>query len=133
MRKDKRKTLGRLGESIATDYLIKNGYTILENNFKVHRLGEIDIVAKQGESICFMEVKTRTGDSFGIPSEAVIKQKQEKIKRLAQVYIKKNSLFEHDIRFDVVEIIVTYPAACKNGGKHEYEVRSINLIENAFY
>lgn len=152
-KKDKRKALGRLGESIAEEYLRKNGYIILENNFKVHKLGEIDIIAKHNECICFIEVKTRTGIDFGIPSEAVGRQKQAKIRRLAQIYIMKNGLFDHDARFDVIEILISCFKAhekcgqldCKNekynneNGKHEhknnqdYEVKSINFIESAFF
>ena len=126
--KNNKKTLGNLGENIAADYLKKNGYVILERNFKFSRFGEIDIIAKHNEYICFVEVKTRTGSNFGVPSEAVDKRKQAKIRRLAQIYIKGKGLIEYDIRFDVIEILVAY----KEYGKQEYEIKDINLIENAF-
>ena len=68
---------GKRSEIIASDYLKKKGYKILETNYK-NDVGEIDIIAKDGETIVFTEVKTRMDDAFGAPSEAVNQKKREK-------------------------------------------------------
>ena len=70
--------VGETGEQIAVDYLIKNGFTILNRNFRSGRFGEIDIIAEEDSCICFIEVKTRTSDTFGAPSEAVDHKKMQK-------------------------------------------------------
>ncbi|NSW91082.1 MAG: YraN family protein [Firmicutes bacterium] len=123
-----KKNLGLLGENFAVHYLKSNNYVILERNFRFSRFGEIDIIAKDNEYICFIEVKTRTGSVFGTPSEAVNKSKQIKIKMLAQIYIKGKGLFNKNIRFDVIEVFVD-----NTNEKQEFKVRDINLIKNAFY
>jgi putative endonuclease len=97
--------IGKLGEQIAADYIEKNGFTILERNFRSGRLGEIDIIASENDYICFIEVKTRTGISFGTPIEAVNYDKRKKIKSLAWIYIKSKKLTNVNMRFDIVEII----------------------------
>lgn len=110
-----KKFLGRIGENKATNYLKKNGYKILEKNFKTH-LGEIDIIAEDGDTLVFVEVKTRTDDSFGAPSEAVDKRKQAKYYKVAEEYIIRHKRTENICRFDVVEI----------------ENEQINIIKDAF-
>lgn len=117
--------LGKQGEDIAVQYLLHNGFNVIERNFRAGRLGEIDIVASEAEYICFVEVKTRTGKSFGLPSEAVNSRKQSKIRSLAWIYLKQHGLQEHYIRFDIVEVLGCF----KNG---LFSVSEINLIKNAF-
>lgn len=73
---------GSEGESFAADYLIKNGYRILERNFRTP-LGEIDIIARDGETLVFIEVKARSNARFGPPQLAVDHRKQVKISRVA--------------------------------------------------
>jgi putative endonuclease len=96
---------GVIGENISERYLLKEGYEILERNFRC-RLGEIDIIARRGSYICFVEVKTRHGNFFGNPCEAVNHIKQKRIWRIAEFYIQKNKLFDFSFRFDVIEVVL---------------------------
>ena len=98
-----KKLLGRIGENKATNHLKKLGYTILDRNFTT-RVGEIDIIASDGEFIVFVEVKTRKDDSFGAPSEAVTKQKMVKYYKVATEYLIKNAIDNLPVRFDVIEV-----------------------------
>lgn len=103
----RRKNLGREGELAVKDLLKRKGYSILETNFRT-RTGEIDIVAVQGSTLVFLEVKTRAGTNCGIPEEAVTHRKQQRIRRLALEYM---SAMEpgpryQDIRFDVAAVTV---------------------------
>lgn len=95
--------LGNKGEEIAIRFLKSKGYKILIRNF-LTPFGEADIVAKDGDSIVFVEVKTRSSDTFGQPFEAVNYRKQERLRRIALYYLKKNSE-DLDVRFDVVSIM----------------------------
>ncbi len=116
------RAIGTEGEQRAARFLTANGFTILKVNYRVGRIGEIDIIAREAEYICFIEVKTRKSYSFGIPSEAVTIKKQEKIKLLAAIYLTNTGNIEERIRFDIVEILMK-----DNNGTNE-----INLIKNAF-
>ena len=97
------KTLGSEGEDIAADLLKKKGYKIIRRNYKTP-LGEADIIVKDNNTIVFVEVKTRTSDTFGRPFEAVNYRKQEKFKKIALYYLKHNKI-ELPVRFDVVSIL----------------------------
>ncbi len=108
---------GKKGEDIACDYLKRNGYRIMNRNFKTD-IGEIDIVATDEKTVIFVEVKSRTSDGFGIPSEAVNYFKRNKINQVASQYIKKFMLFGVDVRFDVIEVYLSD--------------KRVNHIENAF-
>jgi putative endonuclease len=104
--KDPRRQLGDAGEDLAAAALKQQGYKILERNF-VAPLGEIDLIARQGKTYIFIEVKTRKGERFGTPQEAVNPAKQARLRRLADYYLKQKRLGEDVlIRFDVVAIIV---------------------------
>ena len=109
------KILGTKGEVLAKDFLKKKGYKIIEVSFS-NQIGEIDIIAKQGETIVFVEVKTRSSNKFGFPSEAVGFHKQNKIRSVALSYLKSTKNLETQARFDVIEV-------------SENEIRH---IENAF-
>lgn len=119
---DSRKALGNYGEDIAVDFLKESNFIILERNFRCH-IGEIDIIAKDAEYICFIEVKTRCNTKFGTPREAVDIVKQHKICKTAQYYIMKKKLFKYNFRFDVIEIILKD----KTDGIYD-----LKLIKNAF-
>ena len=95
--------MGRAGEREACKYLKKKGYQILETNYRAH-YGEADMIAKDNGVIVFVEVKTRSGDEYGTPAQAVDKKKQEKYFKIAQEYLIKKSLQDQECRFDVVEI-----------------------------
>jgi putative endonuclease len=104
--KDPRRTLGDAGEDLAAAALKKQGYKILERNY-VCPLGEIDLIARQGQVLVFIEVKTRRNERFGAPQEAVNPAKQRKLRLLADYYLQQKRLGEDvQVRFDVVGIIM---------------------------
>lgn len=98
------KVLGNSGEDMACEYLRKLHYKIIERNYK-HKIGEIDIIAKDGDVLVFVEVKFKTTDYFGLPREMVTPYKQQKIRSVAMGYIKHHKIFNTPCRFDVVEIL----------------------------
>ena len=95
--------IGNKGERIARNYLRLRLYKILETNYR-RKTGEIDIIAKKGGYIIFIEVKYRNNTNKGLPREAVTAFKQRQIKRTAEMYIIENKL-SCDMRFDVIEIL----------------------------
>ena len=110
-----KKFFGRSGEKRAAEYLKKEGYEILEKNYKTH-VGEADIICAKDDYVVFVEVKTRVNDEFGAPSEAVDLKKQRKYVKVAEEYLLRNEKWDAPCRFDVIEI----------------EDGKINHIENAF-
>ncbi len=98
-----RQQLGKFGEKIACDYLKKKGYIIIEKNFYA-RSGEIDIIARDGNILVFVEVKTRTNLSFGFPEEAINFNKQQKIAKTVEFYLYKNNLNDQNYRIDSIAI-----------------------------
>ncbi len=100
------KSLGRQGEAAAARYLKRLGYKIVARSRR-SRLGEMDIVAVDGRTVVFVEVKTRRSHSAGHPAEAVDANKQARLTRIALAFLKGNGLLEHSARFDVVAI--TWP------------------------
>lgn len=115
-----KKELGKAGEEMAVNYLFKKGYEILARNFRC-RSGEIDIVARDGEYIVFIEVKTRTGLSFGTAIEAIDYRKQNRLQKIASFYLLRTGQTNANCRFDVV----TLQQDTKNKWK-------IDIIKNAF-
>lgn len=115
------KILGNAGEEMAYEHLISMGYRILDKNFRC-KLGEIDLIGFDGDILCFIEVKTRTSNIFGNPSEAVSSYKQHRIVKSALMYISKNRLNNFMCRFDIIEIIAN----------ERLENSQINLIKDAF-
>ena len=99
-----KKELGQEGEKIATKYLQRLGYNIIEKNFRC-KSGEIDIIAKEDDEIVFIEVKTRSNNKYGEPIESINKIKQKHIVSTASYYLFLNYLNEANIRFDVIEIL----------------------------
>ncbi|MFH1655336.1 MAG: YraN family protein [Candidatus Omnitrophota bacterium] len=112
--------LGLAGEDSAINFLKSNGYKILEKNFRTN-LGEIDIVAKDKNCICFVEVKTRTTQEKGSPQESITKSKQHKLSQLALSYLKNNRLLKKSARFDVVSVMHN------SSGENK-----VDIIKNAF-
>ncbi len=96
-----KKKLGREGEDFAKRFLRKKGYKILETNYRTP-IGEIDIIARDGDVIVFVEVKTRSSLEFGYPHEAVTQSKQNRLKKLALYYLKSQKLTDVSVRFDVI-------------------------------
>jgi len=114
-------SLGDRGESVAETFLKKLKYKILDRS-STNKLGELDLVAMDGQTIVFVEVKTRRSSSAGHPAEAVDDRKQAKITRLALAYLKRHRLFDRSCRFDVIAI--TWPK--------DDEAPKIEHIKNAF-
>ena len=97
-----KKVLGKKGEKLVECYLKKQGFKILARNYRTP-FGEADIIAEDKEEIAFIEVKTRTTDAYGAPSEAVGKDKQKRYRKIAQCYWLQIGK-EPNARFDVAEV-----------------------------
>ena len=100
---DARVRMGKSGEDLACRELERRGYAIIARRYRV-RGGELDVVARDGETIVFVEVKARAGRVFGDAAEAVTPLKQLRMTRLAEQYLVKHCLSECPSRFDVVSI-----------------------------
>ncbi|TQF67096.1 YraN family protein [Rhodococcus spelaei] len=97
--------LGARGEDLAVEHLVGRGMTVLERNWRC-RYGELDVIARDGEAVVFVEVKTRSGRGFGTPAEAVTFAKQSRIRRLAGLWLRAQPRGWARVRFDVVAIVV---------------------------
>ena len=102
-----KKSLGDRGEDAAAKHLKRQGFRILERGHD-SSLGELDIIAVDGRTVVFVEVKTRTSDDAGRPTDAIDALKQRRMTRAALGYLKTHRLLESAARFDVVA--VTWPA-----------------------
>jgi len=100
-----KKELGKKGEDLALRHLKKNGYRIFERNY-VCKMGEVDIIAKEKDTLAFIEVKTRTSTAFGPPQLAVNAAKQMQLSKVALHFLKEKGLGDVKARFDVVAIIL---------------------------
>lgn len=98
------KSLGDRGEQVAAQFLTKLGYRIIATRFRTS-LGELDLIAQDGDCIVFVEVKTRRSNDAGAPFEAVGRAKQAQLTRLALAYLRRKGLLERPARFDVVSIV----------------------------
>ncbi|MBI4513115.1 MAG: YraN family protein [Gemmatimonadetes bacterium] len=94
---------GRRGEGIAARHLCGLGFTILHRNFRFHR-NEIDLVARRGPLVVFVEVKARAGSEFGHPLEAVTRAKRREIARVARAWIQKHGAPGEEYRFDAIAV-----------------------------
>lgn len=99
-----RKLLGNRGERAAVKYLHRQGFQILARQSR-SRIGEIDIIARDGDWIVFVEVKTRSSSAAGLPVEAVTPAKQQQLTRAALAWLKRRGLLDHRARFDVIAIV----------------------------
>jgi len=97
--------IGKLGEDIAVNYLKQKGYKILDRNFEC-RQGELDIIALDKKEIVFIEVKTRTSNRYGYPSEAVNKIKQKHMLQTIKYYLYVRNLNDKFVRIDVIEVYI---------------------------
>ena len=99
-----RSELARLGEDIAASYLERRGWHVVGRNVRCGRAGELDIIAERAGVLAFVEVKTRRGNAFGSPAEAVTWRKQQRIRELARAYLMRVRPRAGAIRFDVIEV-----------------------------
>src|SRR5262249_36668547 len=95
---------GDIGEREAARFLKRKGYRIVQSQMR-NRFGEIDLIAMDGETIVFVEVKTRRSSDHGEPFDAVTVDKQRKLTLSALAYLKRHRLLEHRSRFDVVSLV----------------------------
>lgn len=114
-----RKYLGSSGESKAASFLTDNGYKILAKNYRT-KFGEIDIIASDKDTICFVEVKARSTDRFGFPQEAILTNKKRRIAKAALLFLKERKLLDKKARFDVIAITF------------QKDLPKVDLIQNAF-
>ncbi len=124
MAKDFRQKLGRLGEGLACEHYVRLGFQLVVRNYRT-RVGELDLVVTDGETIVFCEVKTRT--SGGVPWEAVGEKKQRQVRRMAKIWLTESAesgdrLRYRDLRCDVIGVIVN----CKG------ELLALDHLEGAF-
>lgn len=117
----RRKQLGLKGEETACQYLKNNGYRILSRNYSCS-IGEIDIVAQEGEYLVFVEVRSKSSAGFGLAQESITSRKQFRLRQLAWYYLKSEGRTGSDCRFDVIAIEFD----------GEGKVKRLDHIENAF-
>jgi putative endonuclease len=110
---------GKLGEDLAVAHLQNAGYQIIAQNYRC-LYGEVDIIARDGDTIVFVEVKSRKSETFGEPQEAVGLEKRKKLSRISLHYLQQKRLETFNARFDVVAV------------KMSPDGNRINLIRNAF-
>ena len=110
---------GKQGETLAAAYLEKAGYQIIERNYRC-LFGEMDLVARDGQTVVFVEVKSRKSDRFGVPQLSVGLQKQKKLSQIALHYLEQKRFYPCDTRFDVIAI------------RMRPEGHQVELIRNAF-
>jgi putative endonuclease len=101
--------LGRRGEDLAHRYLRGAGFTVVARNYRPGGDAEIDIVARQGERIVFVEVKSRRSAEFGAPERAIDREKQQHIERAARSYVTRAGIDWNRVRFDVISVVFTDP------------------------
>jgi putative endonuclease len=101
---DARRVVGRNGEDAAAAWYVAAGYEILDRNWRV-REGELDLVVRDAGVIAFCEVKTRRGNAFGLPAEAVTVRKQQRLRLLARQWLAAHDTSAADLRFDVAAVL----------------------------
>jgi putative endonuclease len=114
-----RRSKGTEGEHLAEQYLKEKGYSIVEKNFRFGR-GEIDIIAKDGQDLVFVEVKARHSLQYGAPEESVTPAKEAQLRKVAEGYLYERNIENQSCRFDVVTIL------------YERGVPVVQLIQNIF-
>jgi putative endonuclease len=115
-----RRETGLMGEKLACDFLAKNGYNIIERNYRCPE-GEIDVIARQRDTLVFIEVRTKTSQKFGGPEESITPIKAARLKTLAEIYGQNHDGLPDDWRIDVVAIEM----------KKDGRASRIEIIENA--
>jgi putative endonuclease len=116
---ERRQMVGRAGEEAAVRFLHEQGYRIVERNYRC-RFGEIDLIARDGEILAFIEVKTRRSRAFGPPALAVTIEKQRHLVKASQMYLTQRGKAHELCRFDVVTI------------EMDAHTLRIEVIKNAF-
>lgn len=115
----KHNELGKKGEQLAVDFLLKNGYDIVERNYRFQK-AEIDIIAQKADTLAVVEVKTRSTSDFGNPQDFVQPKQIQRLVKAVNEYVVSNAL-DVEVRFDIVAIV------------KEGKAFKIEHLENAFY
>lgn len=110
---------GHRGEVIAVKFLKKRGYKIIEKNYR-SKLGEIDIIAKDRNTLSFIEVKTRKSLRYGHPKDAITPHKKKKLSMVALGYLKETNQSHSKARFDVVSVLLVE------------DTQQVEIVKNAF-
>jgi putative endonuclease len=97
--------VGGYGERLACRYLVSQGLELLDRNWR-SRAGELDVVARDGDDLVFVEVKTRRSTRYGHPAEAVVPAKARRLRRLAGLWLAANGMRGERIRFDVISVLL---------------------------
>lgn len=105
MTSNARAAVGLHGEKIAARFLVEAGYEVLDRNWRGTR-GELDIVARQGDEVVVVEVKTRSGLGYGHPAEAITPAKLARLRRLAGQWLSEHDVGARSVRVDVVAVIL---------------------------
>ncbi|WP_139904548.1 YraN family protein [Clostridium thermarum] len=113
--------IGIYGEDLALKHFLNEGYTLLRKNYRTKQ-GEIDLILKLKDILCFVEVKTRYNNNFGTPGQCIDIKKKKRIIKASLIFIYSEKLLNYNVRYDVVEVVLNY----KN------DSYSINHIEGAF-
>jgi len=116
-----RKQKGQAAEEAAALFLLKQGYKIIQRNFRT-RYGEIDIIAQEGEELVFVEVRSLSNSRLFGPADTLNHAKQVRLRRLARIYLSQNCCLDTVCRFDVVAVIID----------RQGRVNSLELIKDAF-
>ncbi len=117
------RAIGRWGEDVAARHLGRAGYRVLRRRVRIDRRHEIDLVARQGDTLVFVEVKTRASETFGLPAESVGRAKRRALSRAALRFLRRMRRVPTYIRFDIVEVVGRMDAAGPPAVRHH---------ENAF-
>jgi len=115
----KRQKTGKAGEDAVCRYVLEKGMKVLARNYRAGK-GEIDLVAQEGDTLAFIEVKTRSGQTYGTAAEAVGYRKQQMIIQTAQYFIAQQDFYDRAVRFDVAEVYADGNSC------------SVNYIKDAF-
>lgn len=122
--------LGRIGEEKAANLLIGKGYRVLERNWKIGDL-EMDIIAQDGDTIVFVEVKTRKSDRWGNPEQAVDEIRKRRLTACANAYLKYNRL-DNPWRFDIISIVLNDERYEVNHIEEAFQPRAKYVTKNTF-
>ncbi len=117
--------LGRRGEDLAHRYLRSAGFTVVARNYRPGGDSEVDIVARDGDTVVFVEVKSRTSAEFGSPDRAIDREKQKHIIRAARSYTTRAGIEWSEVRFDTISIVFTDPPSVVHQQDAFFEGRAI--------
>ncbi len=117
--------LGRKGEDLAHRYLRSSGYRIIARNYKPGQDSEIDIVAREGDKLVFVEVKSRRSAEYGSPDRAIDPEKKRHIVRAARTFVTRSGDAWNNVRFDVVAIVFSHPPAISHYRDVFFEGRAL--------